>query len=135
MTNPNANTILIDNEPRIALPDKDGLSFFDIKKIVRCQSYNSYTDFYILEDNYEKSGSQKIIVSKGFDHFEEFLISKGFFYRVHNQHIINTLHIKKYYKNSGGYLIMVDNPNIMIPIARARKIGFINHLKKHGIIV
>lgn len=123
------------DDRRIALPDKNGLNFFDLGKIIRCQSDNSYTDFYILDEATRKKSSVKVVVSKGFEHFEDFMTAKGFFYRVHNQHIVNVNHIKKYIKNNGGYLIMDDNTDAMIPIARARKENFLNHLKSRGIIL
>ncbi len=123
------------DDQRIALPDKNGLNFFDLGKIIRCQSDNSYTDFFILDESTRKRGSIKVVVSKGFEHFEDFMTAKGFFYRVHNQHIVNVNHIKKYIKNNGGYLIMDDNTDTMIPVARARKEDFLNHLKLRGIIL
>jgi two-component system LytT family response regulator len=123
------------DDRRIALPDKNGLNFFDLGKIIRCQSDNSYTDFFILDESIRKKSSIKVVVSKGFEHFEDFMTAKGFFYRVHNQHIVNVNHIKKYIKNNGGYLIMDDNTDTMIPIARARKENFLNHLKLRGIIL
>lgn len=123
------------DDRRIALPDKNGLNFFDLGKIIRCQSDNSYTDFFILDETTRKKCSIKVVVSKGFEHFEDFMTAKGFFYRVHNQHIVNVNHIKKYIKNNGGYLIMDDSTDIMIPIARARKENFLNHLKSRGIIL
>jgi two-component system LytT family response regulator len=126
---------LSNDDRRIALPDKNGLNFFDLGKIIRCQSDNSYTDFYILDETTRKKGSIKVVVSKGFEHFEDVMTAKGFFYRVHNQHIVNINHIKKYIKNNGGFLVMDDNSGVMIPVARARKDDFLNHLKSWGIIL
>jgi len=126
---------LSNDDRRIALPDKNGFNFFDLTKIIRCQSDNSYTDFFILDETTRKKGNVKVVVSKGFEHFEDFMTAKGFFYRVHNQHIVNVNHIKKYIKNNGGYLIMDDNSGVMIPVARARKDDFLNHLKSRGIIL
>ena len=123
------------DDRRIALPDKNGLNFFDLRNIIRCQSDNSYTDFFILDETTRKKSSIKIVVSKGFEHFEDFMTAKGFFYRVHNQHIVNVNHIKKYIKTNGGYLIMDDNSDMMIPIARARREDFLKHLKSKGIIL
>jgi len=126
-----------DSETRhkIGLPDKDGVVFFDTRNIIRCQSENSYTEFFILEENAKKKEILKILVSKGFGHFEDFLLSKGFFYRVHNQHIVNVNHIKRYIKNNGGYLVMDDNQEDMVPVARARREDFLNFLKTKGIIL
>lgn len=122
------------NDHLIALPDKNGLNFFEIRKIIRCQSDNSYTEFFILDERGKKKGFVKIVVSKGFEHIENFLITKGYFYRVHNQHIVNINHINKYIKSDGGYLTMNDNSGAMVPVARARKEDFISHLKSRGIV-
>ena len=134
MENLSENMNLMFDDHLIALPDKNGLNFFDIKRIIRCQSDNSYTEFFILDGSSKKKGWIKIVVSKGFGHFEDFLVTKGFFYRVHNQHIVNINHINRYIKSDGGYLMMNDNSGAMVPVARARKEDFLNHLKSRGII-
>jgi two-component system, LytTR family, response regulator len=124
----------IDIAPKIALPDKDGMSIYEVKNIVRCTSDNSYTEFLILDDSgYEKDYFKKV-VSKGIYHFEDYLISTGYFYRIHNQHIINVNHLKRIIRNNGGYVLMDDNINEWIPIARARKEDFLNYLKEKNII-
>lgn len=120
---------------RIALPDKNGLVFYDITRIVRCHSDNSYTDFYMLNENNNGDIYTKVVISKGFDYFEDFLVSKGLFYRVHNQHIINIYHINRYIKNDGGYLVLNVQPEVKIPVARARRAGFLKHLKEQGILL
>ena len=122
-------------DQKIALPDKNGLNFFLVKQIIRCHSDNSYTEFFITEESLIKKGIIKIVVSKGFDHFEGFLLTTGHFFRIHNQHIVNTNYIKKYIKAKGSYLIMDDLSGDIIPLARARKEAFLNHLKMRGIMV
>jgi two-component system LytT family response regulator len=122
-------------DQKIALTDKNGLNFYKTKDIIRCQSDNSYTEFFILNENDKQGQYSKIVVSKGFDAFEDFLVEKGFFYRIHNQHLININHIKKYVKEDGGYIIMDDNSNNTIPLARARKEDFIDFLRRRGIIL
>ena len=122
------------NNHLIALPDKNGLNFFDIKDIIRCQSDNSYTEFFIRDESNLKKDVIKIVVSKGFEHFENFLVAKGVFYRFHNKHIVNIYLIKKYIKSDGGYLIMDDNTCAIVPVARARKEDFLQHLKSKGIL-
>jgi two-component system LytT family response regulator len=124
-----------DNDPKIALPDKNELAFFEIKKIIRCKSDNSYTEFLIVDDSGRKKIYLRKVVSKGIYHFEEYLMSTGFFYRIHNQHIINLNYLKKIIKTDGGHVLMDDNTNEMIPIARARKEEFLNHLKNKGVIL
>jgi two-component system LytT family response regulator len=126
--------ILNQEDHLIALPDKNGLNFFEIRKIVRCQSDNSYTEFYILDESNLKKDVIKIVVSKGFEHLEDFLVTKGIFYRVHNKHIVNIFHINKYIKSDGGYLMMNDNTGVIVPVSRARKEDFLKHLKLSGIL-
>ncbi|MBN2520594.1 MAG: response regulator [Bacteroidales bacterium] len=116
---------------KIALYDKGGLNFIRLNDIVRCHSDNAYTDFFILQEN----NSFVIQVSKGLNYFEDFLIDKGIFFRVHNQHLINVNHIKRFVKDNGGYLIMDDNSYQTIPLARARKDDFVIFLRQKGIII
>jgi two-component system LytT family response regulator len=120
---------------KIALPDKNEMVFLDLKKIIRCKSDNSYTEFLILDDSGKEKEYVKKVVSKGIYHFEELLMSSGTFYRIHNQHIINISYLKKIVKNNGGFVEMDDNTGGLIPIARARKDHFFNYLKKKGIII
>lgn len=102
---------------KIALCDNSGHNFFEVMNIIRCESDNSFTDFHIWDNN----KVVKFTVSKGLYHFEDFLFATGLFFRVHNKHLVNVNHIKKYAKDNGGYLIMDDKTGVTIPIARARK--------------
>jgi two-component system LytT family response regulator len=129
-----SNFKLNSEEQKIALADKRGLHFYELRNVVRCQSDNSYTEFHILGESSKIGETIKIVVSMGMNDFEDFLLEKGFFYRVHNQHLINTNHIRKYVKDNGGYLIMDDNSGKSIPIARARKEDFLNYLKSRRIV-
>jgi two-component system, LytTR family, response regulator len=131
MNNLISNFKLSDENQKIALYDKGGLNFVKLNDIVRCQTDNAYTEFLILQDK----KSTVIQVTKGLSCFEDFLTDKGMFFRVHNQHLININHIKRFVKDNGGYLIMDDNPCLTIPIARARKDDFVSFLKLRGIII
>lgn len=126
-----SNFKLKDENQKIALYDKGALNFFLLKDIIRCQSDNVYTEFLIAQ----QGKTQRIEMSKGIAHFEDFLVDKGFFFRVHNQHIINVNHIKRFVRDNGGYLIMDNDPATTIPIARSRKEDFISYLKTNGIII
>jgi two-component system LytT family response regulator len=128
-----ANFKLNFEDQKIALYDKCGLNFFEVKKIIRCQSDNAYTEFFIQDDE-KINETIRIEVSKGLTCFEDFLIEKGFFFRVHNKHIVNINYIKRYVREDGGYLIMNDKSKVTIPIARNRKEDFISFLRKKEII-
>jgi two-component system LytT family response regulator len=123
-----ANMKLMGQEQKIGLPHSEGLKFFEIRKIIRCTSDNSYTDFYII-------GMEKpFTVSIGIYEYEDLLSDKGF-YRVHKEHLININHIKEYLDGEGGYLKMDDKSNESIPLARARKKDFFAFLKANKISV
>lgn len=134
MKNFSLNMQLNHDDHLIALPDKNGLNFFEIRRIIRCQSDNSYTEFFILDESNTKKDVIKVVVSRGFEHLENFLVTKGIFYRVHNKHIVNIFHINKYIKSDGGYLMMDDDTGAMVPVARSRKEDFLKHLKSKGIL-
>ena len=130
-----ANFKLSNEDQKIALSDKDGLHFFELKNIVRCQSENSYTEFYMIDAAQKSGRTQKVVVSTAIKDFEDLLVGKGFFYRVHNQHIVNINYIKKFAKDNGSYLVLDVNPRETIPVARARKDDFINFLRLKGIML
>lgn len=134
MVNLLANFKLRDEDQKIALYDKGGLSFFEVKRIVRCQSDNAYTEFFILDEE-KKNETFKVEISKGMTCFEDFLLDKGFFFRVHNQHIININHIHRYVRKGASYLVMNDKSQVCIPVARNRKEDFMNFLWLKGIIL
>jgi len=109
--------LLLDNVnkiEKIALPSFNGIEFVKIENIIRCESDNNYTNFYLSSGN-------KILVSKTLKEFEDILESKGFF-RTHKSHIINLSFLKKYIKGEGGIAVMEDNSEI--PVSRRRKDEF-----------
>lgn len=105
---------------KIALPTLDGLLFIELDEIIRCESAENYTNFYL------KSG-KKILVSKTIKYFEELLSDHNFF-RVHRSHLINLDHIEKYVKGEGGYAIMSDESSVLI--SRRKKEPFLRQFAK-----
>ena len=103
---------------KIALPSLSGIEFVKLSDIVRCESDNNYTNFFLL-------GGGKIVVSKTLKEFEDMLESKGFF-RTHKSHIINLNYLKKYIKGEGGSVIMEDGSEVLV--SRRRKEDFMNVL-------
>ncbi len=101
----------VDNFKRIALSNSDGMHLFEISDIIRCESEDNYTKFYI-------KNSKPILISKTLKEYEELLTEHGFV-RVHQSHLINLAYLKSYIKKDGGYLIMSDNSNI--PISQRKK--------------
>lgn len=96
---------------KIALPSKEGYVFVSITDIIRCESKGGYTTFYVKD-------MEKIVSSKNIKEYESLLTDDTFF-RIHNSHIVNLNHVKKYHRGRGGYLEMEDGA--LIEVATRRK--------------
>jgi two-component system, LytTR family, response regulator len=98
---------------RIALQTAKETRFVEPDKIVRCESSNNYTSFYL-------NTKEKILTSKPIFEYEDMLKDYGFV-RCHQSHLVNKSFIKSWIKEEGGYLLMEDNTHI--PISRQKKEG------------
>lgn len=99
------------DEHRIALATLKETRFVNTGTIVRCESSNNYTSFFLKD-------GEKLIVSKPIYEFEELLNDYGFI-RPHQSHLVNRKYIKSLIKENGGYLLLDDGTEI--PISRAKK--------------
>jgi two-component system LytT family response regulator len=99
------------NTKKIVLKTTDSVHIVNIKDIIRCESEKNYTHFYTIEH-------EKITVSRTLKEFNELLANFGFF-RVHQSHLINMEHVKRYEKQGGGNLVMADNSSV--PVAFRKK--------------
>jgi two-component system, LytTR family, response regulator len=98
-------------EHRIALATLKETRFVNTGTIIRCESSNNYTTFFLKD-------GEKLIVSKPIYEFEELLSGYGFI-RPHQSHLINRSYIKSLVKEDGGYLLLENG--VQIPISRAKK--------------
>ena len=101
----------VDNFKRIALSTSDGIHLFDVSDIIRCESEDNYTKFYI-------KNNKPIMISKTLKEYEELLSEHGF-ERIHQSHLINLSYLKSYIKKDGGYVVMADNSHL--PISQRKK--------------
>ncbi|NNT72525.1 response regulator transcription factor [Flavobacterium sp. IMCC34852] len=101
----------VDNFKRIALSNSDGIHLFEVSDIIRCESEDNYTKFYI-------KNNKPILISKTLKEYEELLTEHGF-ERIHQSHLINLAYLKSYIKKDGGYVVMADNSNL--PISQRKK--------------
>lgn len=99
------------DEHRLALPSLKETRFVYTKEIIRCESSNSYTTFYL--DN-----GEKLIVSVSIYEYDEMLTPYGFI-RCHQSHLVNSRFVKSMVKESGGYLLLHDSTQI--PVSRYKK--------------
>jgi len=96
---------------KLALPTARETRFVNPKEILRCESSNAYTSFFL-------SSGETIMVSKPIYEYEELLADFGFI-RCHQSHLVNKEYVKSWVKEDGGYLIL-ENGN-EIPISRIKK--------------
>lgn len=101
----------VDNFKRIALSTTDGIHLFDISDIIRCESTDNYTTFYI-------KNHKPMLISKTLKEYEELLSEHGF-ERIHQSHLINLNYLKSYIKKDGAYVIMADNSTL--PVSQRKK--------------
>lgn len=101
----------VDKFKRIALSNSDGIHLFEVSDIIRCESEDNYTKFYI-------KNNKPILISKTLKEYEELLTEHGF-ERIHQSHLINLAYLKSYIKKDGGYVVMSDNSNL--PISQRKK--------------
>lgn len=102
-------------EEKLAVPTGDGLEFIPIKNIIHIESSSNYSKIFLMEGS-------KILVTKQLGEFEEMLQPYHFF-RIHNSHLINLLHVKKYSRGEGGQVTMQNDD--IIDISRRKKEEFL----------
>lgn len=85
---------------RLALHARDKVDVVEIADIVRCESDDNYTRFFL------KNG-KRILVSKTLKEYDNLLSAHGFL-RIHQSHLINPAHIVEFVKADGGHLLMQD---------------------------
>ncbi len=93
-------------EKKIVLKTTGSVHIVNLQEIIRCESEKNYTHFYTVEKD-------KITVSKTLKEFNE-LLDHYNFYRVHQSHLVNLAHVKRYEKKDGGYLVMDDNSEVPV---------------------
>jgi two-component system LytT family response regulator len=96
---------------RLVLSTAKETKFVNPEEIIRCESSNTYTSFYIV-------GEQKIMVSKPIFEYEELLKDYGFI-RCHQSHLINMAKVKSWLKENGSELLLQDGSRV--PVSRNKK--------------
>ncbi|MDI9876440.1 LytR/AlgR family response regulator transcription factor [Flectobacillus rivi] len=98
-------------EQRIALSTVEETRFAKVSEIIRCESSNNYTTFFLTD-------SSKLLVSKPIYEYDELLCGYGFI-RCHQSHLINKSFIKSWLKEWGDFLLLTNGTQI--PISRGKK--------------
>jgi two-component system LytT family response regulator len=101
----------IRQKKKIVLKTLENIYLVDMQDITHCDSDGCYTTVHL-------SGGEKIIISKNLGEFEDMLGESGF-YRVHKSYLINLMHIKRFEKHEGGYIILTDDEKV--PVASRKR--------------
>jgi len=103
---------------RITLPTFEGFRFINLKDIIRCESDNNYTNFYI-------NSGEKILVTKTLKEYDETLSGLDFV-RVHQSHLVNIKFVDRYIKGDGGSIVMADGAEV--EVSRRKKEEFLKRM-------
>lgn len=109
-----------DENEKIALPTQKEIFLVPVKNIVRCESSNNYTKFFL-------SNGASHLISRPLYEYDEMLAPYGFI-RCHQSHLVNRKHVASILNEDAGYLMM-DGSGDKIPIAKQRKKEVRNALK------
>lgn len=96
---------------KIALPQLHEIRYVAINEIIRCESDNSYTFFYL-------SNGDRILVSRPIKEYADLLKAIGFL-RTHQSHLVNSIFVKSWIKEDGGTLLLINGDKI--PVSRPNK--------------
>jgi len=101
-----------DNNQKIALPTQKETYLVPVRDIVRCESSNNYTTFYL-------TNGVAHLISRPIYEYEELLSPYGFI-RCHQSHLVNKLHVASMRNEDAGYLAM-NFTTQKIPVSKQRK--------------
>jgi len=104
---------------RITLSTATELLVINSEDIIRIEADNNYSQFYFIN-------RPKLLISRTLKEFEDQLIPYHFF-RIHQSHLINLLHVESVQSLDGGYVLMKQGHKV--EISRRRKPEFLSRLK------
>jgi len=103
----------------LALNSQDKIQLVKIEDIIRCQSEDNYTYFFLAD-------GKKIVVSKTLKEYDE-LLTEHKFLRVHHSHLVNGKRIVEFRKNE-EMLLLSDKS--MVPVSSRKKQDVIKALEQ-----
>ena len=98
------------NTDKVVLPTEEGYVFVELKDIIRCEADSNYTKFYL-------SNGSKILVSRTLKEYDD-ILSENSFFRIHNSHLINLSHVRRYLKGKGGFVILSDGSSVEVSVRK-----------------
>ncbi|MFK5880226.1 MAG: LytTR family DNA-binding domain-containing protein [Flavobacteriaceae bacterium] len=110
----------ISKPTKISLHSLEKISVVAINDIVRCESDNNNTQFYLKD-------GKKIFVTKTLKYFADMLKDCGFM-RTHQSHLVNLNYVKEFIKSDGGYLMLTDG--VSVPVSVRKRVEVLGKLKR-----
>ena len=104
---------------KIALSTAEGIHLYQAEEIIRCQSEGNYSTFYF-------NNGEKLLVAKTMKEIEKTLLIHQF-ERIHQSHIVNLNHIKRYISKDGGSIVLSDGTEL--PVAQRKKTRLLSLIK------
>jgi len=101
-------------EHRIALSSTQEIRYVKPSDIIRCESSNNYTTFYL-------ASGEKLLISKPIYFYEE-LLNDYSFMRCHQSHLVNKKFVISFIKEDGGSLLLEDNSRLPVSNQKREKI-------------
>jgi len=105
---------------KIILKTSESIYMVNIQDIIRCESDDCYTKFYLVD-------GKKIMVSNTLKEYEKMLYEYGFF-RLHQSHMVNLNYMDHFDKKSGGIIFMKDNSKI--PVSSRKRNSLLKEIDK-----
>jgi two-component system, LytTR family, response regulator len=99
---------------KIALPTTEGLEFYLVKDILRCEADRAYCIFHL-------TGKRRIVVSKSLKEYVDILEEASFF-RVHKSNMVNVQHITKYIRGKGGHVLLNDGSLVAVAVRKKEEL-------------
>jgi two-component system LytT family response regulator len=96
---------------QIALSTLQETRFVKTHEIIRCESSNNYTTFFLNDGTH-------LLVSKPIYEYDDLLSNHGFL-RCHQSHLVNKTYIKSWRKDCGDFLQLTDSTQV--PVSRGKK--------------
>jgi two-component system LytT family response regulator len=105
---------------RVTFQTTEGISLHFTDEVIHCQASGNYTQLFFTSQS-------KLLIARTLKDVEEQLINEGF-ERVHQSHLVNLLHLRKYVSRDGGVLIMSDGTEI--PVAQRKRARLLELLQQ-----
>ena len=99
---------------KIALPTTEGLEFYTVKNILRCEADRAYCIFHLQD-------KRRIVVSKSLKEYVDILEEANFF-RVHKSNMVNVEHITKYIRGKGGHVLLSDGALVSVAVRKKEEL-------------